>query len=366
MNKSDSITSYGLFSTIVVTTIGIGIFSYPRTMAETVGNDGWFVTIIAGLISFAMLNTIWIVVKRNDFNHLSYMVRDRAGRVGGDLIMLALAVYHLIGISLGMRAFAEVVKMYLLEKTPTEFLLLITILTGAYLIRGGLGNLVKFNEVSLMLMFIPMFIILLFLFNITDFTNLLPVFNNNPENYINGLIGSSFSFGGLSIALMMTPFLRDRREGHKIMRRSITFITLFYVIVVVLTIAVFSKYAAKDLLWPTITMIKSINLQGAFLERWEGVVMALWVIYYFTTFINGFYFTAYITKEVFILGDLKISSLVIIPFIYIIAMYPDNISEVFSISDRLMPTLTLITFIVIPILLLMISKGSRHRARGGI
>lgn len=366
MNKNEGITSYGLFSTIVVTTIGIGIFSYPRSLAETVGNDGWLVNIMAGAICYVMLLAIWIVVKKNNFNHFSYMVRDRLGRIIGDLVMLLLALYHLVGISLGMRTFVEVIKMYLLEKTPTEFLLIITILAGMYLIRGGLQILVRFNEVSMMVMFIPMFIILLFLLNITDFTNLLPVFNNNPVNYMNGLMESTFAFGGLNIALMMTPFLRDKQEGAKVMRRSILFITFFYTLIVVLTIAVFSKYAAKDLLWPTITMVKSINLPGTFVERWEGVVMALWIIYYFTTFINGLYFSSYIAKEVFVLGDLKISSLVIMPCIYLIAMYPDNIAEVFQLSGLIMPVFTIITFLGIPALLFLFSRGKKDSTKGAI
>jgi spore germination protein len=366
MNKNESITSYGLFSTIVVTTVGIGIFSYPRTLAETVGNDGWIVTIITGVICYIMLYIIWLIVKKNDFNHFSYMIRDRLGRVIGDLVMVIFALYHLIAISLGMRTFVEVVKMYLLEKTPTEFLLIITILIGTYLIRGGMGTLVKFNEVTLMIMFIPMFIILLFLLNITDFTNLLPVLKNSPDNYLKAIVGSTFTFGGLSIAFMMAPFLKDREEGAKVMRRSILFITIFYTIIVVLTIAVFSKYAAKDLLWPTITMIKSINLPGTFVERWEGVVMALWILYYFTTFVNGFFFSSYIVKEVFILGDLKISSLVVMPLIYLIAMYPDNIAEVFHISNQVIPILWAITFLAIPVLLLILSRTKRDRRKGAI
>lgn len=366
MNKNESITSYGLFSTIVVTTVGIWIFSYPRIMAETVGNDGWLVTIIAGLICYIVLKMIWVIIKKNDFNHFSYLVRDRMGRIIGDLFMLLIAVYQLIAISLGMRTFVEVVKMYLLQKTPTEFLLMITILTGTYLIRGGLGSLVKFNEVALMVMFIPMFIILLFLLNITDFTNLLPVFNNPPDNYIKGLVGSTFSFGGLCISFIIIPFLKDKEEGSRVIRRSIIFITFFYTLISVLTIAVFSKYAAKDILWPTITMIKSINLPGTFVERWDGVVIALWIIFYFTTFTNGFYITSFIAKEVFFLGDLKISSLLIVPVIYIIAMYPENIADVFHISNTLIPMLTLITLIGIPTILLLFSRSTRNKTKGAI
>jgi spore germination protein len=366
MNKNGYITSYGFFTTIVVTTVGIGIFSYPRMLAELVGNDGWFVVLLASIISYIMLVAILKIVKANGFNHFSSIMRERFGRVIGDFVMIVFAVYHLLGISLGMRAFVEVIKMHLLEKTPTEFLLALTILLGIYLIRGGLRSVVKFNEVAFGVMFIPMFIVLIFLFNITDFTNLLPVLRNEPVNYLKAVANSSFTFGGLSIAFLAAPLLKDKEDGGKVIRRSIMFIGFFYAVIVVLTIAVLSKEQARQMLWPTIAMIRSIDLPGAFVERWEGVVMALWIIFFFTTFTNGLYFSSYIAKEVFFLGDIKISSVVLAPAVYLVALYPENIVEVYYFSNQLIPAFTLVTLIIVPFILLVVSRKKTDNKKGAV
>ena len=194
---------------------------------------------------------------------------------------------------------------------------MITILVGSYLIRGEIDTLVKFNEISFWIMFIPIILILLCTLNRTDFTNIFPIFNNNPYDYIKAIRTSIFTFGGIQIIYLILPFIKNKKEISKTAFKSIVFVTLFYVIIVIFTLAVFSKSQTKILLWPTITMIKSISIPGAFIERWEGVVMALWVIFYFTTFVNGYYLSADIVKDMFNLDDIKLSSVLIVPFIYL-------------------------------------------------
>jgi Ger(x)C family germination protein len=106
-------------------------------------------------------------------------------------------------------------------------------------------------------------------------------------------------------------------------------------------------------------MINSINVEGAFIERWEGVVMALWVIFYFTTFSNIYYLSSDIVKDVFRLGDVKLSSALIAPIIYMIALYPQNIAQLYAISNKFIPPLFIYSLIILPIVLLLFGKAKK-------
>ncbi len=110
------------------------------------------------------------------------------------------------------------------------------------------------------------------------------------------------------------------------------------------------------MLWPGITIIKSIDIPGTFIERWEGIIMAIWVLFFFTTFTNLYYFSADVLKDMLHIKDIKISALLIIPLIYVIALYPENIAEVIDMSRNLMPILFIINVVIIPIILFLISK----------
>jgi spore germination protein (amino acid permease) len=363
MEKDKFITSYGFFSTIVVTVVGIGIFSYPRDVASLVGGDVWAITIGAGLLNLLVLKLVIQAIKVNGFRRITDIVRGNLGSFFGGIVLLFMLIPNIVAISLGMRAFVEVVKIYLLEKTPTEFLIFITILVGVYIVRGGIRSNVKFNEITLWVMFIPMIIILLFAIGMADFTNVLPVFRNKPENYFNALVGAMFSFGGLEIVYLIAPLLKNKKKAYKNIITSITFIVFFYTLVAVLCIAVFSTAETKKLLWPMITMVRTIEIPGSFIERWDGVVMALWVIFYFTTFSNGYTYSSYLLSDAVALKDIRVSTMILAPFIYIIAMTPTNISELYSAVHTITPINLIINLVILPFVLIITGRRIRHEEK---
>lgn len=361
MKEERSISFFGIFSTITVTVIGIGIFAYPRNAAKIVGNDGWFTAIMGGIISYILLYIIYLVLKNNGYDDFCSIYEKNFGRLLGKGIALFFAAYIVFEITIGLRAFIEVIRMYLLSKTPTEFLTAVTIIAAFYIVRGGIEALVKFNEVSFWVMFIPMGIVILFMLNGADFSNLLPVMTHSIKEYAKSLKIAIYSFSGIETAYLVLPLVRDRKTIKKSLGRSIFFITLFYIVIFVFTIAVLSEEQAKILLWPTITMIKTINIQGAFIERWDGIVMTLWIIFFFTTLANGFYFVSDILKNTFKFRSINISSAVMVPFLYIGALLPRNVAQVYELSLTYMPIFTGINFVAVPLSILILHSFKKRK-----
>ncbi|MCW6108720.1 spore germination protein, partial [Clostridium sporogenes] len=185
---------------------------------------------------------------------------------------------------------------------------------------------------------------------------LLPVFENKPTNYIKATWTTINRFKGIEIIFLLLPFMKKKNKTPKVLFNSLFFISVFYIFIVILSIIMFSTEQVKVMLWPGITMIKSIDIPGTFVERWEGIIMAVWVLFFFTTFTNTYYFSADILKDILHIEDIKISSLLIVPFIYIIALYPENVAEVMSVEKSLMSILFIINIVIIPIILFAISK----------
>lgn len=178
-------------------------------------------------------------------------------------------------------------------------------------------------------------------------------------NYVNAIIISSYSFGGLEIAFLIIPFMKEKTKFMVFSAYAIGFIALFYVIINLFCIATFSKYETSSLIWPTITMVKSINIPGGFIEGLEGSIMALWVLFYFANFTNSFFFASDLVKDVFALDDIKLSSLVVLPIIYIVALYPESIGELYKISEKIFPLIIALFLLLIPLILLIITKAKR-------
>ena len=362
MKNKEIIGDFGLFSTIAVAIVGVGIFSCPKEVIDKVGSDAWLVTLVGGVIVFLLLYLIYMAIKKNDFEELTDILENNFGKFLGGIFAIIFAIYSIFIVSLGMREFVEVIKLYLLRQTPTEFILMITILTGTYLVRGEIGDLVKFNEISFWVMFIPAITVFMLTVVNADFTNLLPVFNNKPSDYFRASRYILFCFGGIEVAYLILPYVKNKSNSLGVLRKSIIFVTSFYVIVMILILAVFSKEQSKILLWPTISMIKSLDIPGTFIERWEGIVMSFWILFYFTTFVNTYFLSGVIVKNVFKLKDIKLSSLLIMPIIYVVALYPENIAELYTLQFKTTPVLltAIFIFVLLPILILLMGKGKRR------
>ncbi|MBB6631017.1 GerAB/ArcD/ProY family transporter [Clostridium algidicarnis] len=341
MDSNKKIRSYGLFSTLVCTVIGVGIFSYPRELAENVNNEGWIISILSGGVYMVIAYMIYKICKLNEFKEFQEVAKGNMGIVFGTLILMFYSAYMLILSSTQMRNFVEVMKKYMLEKTPTEFLLLVTIITGAYIVRGGINNLVRFNEISFLIMFIPCIFIFLILLKNSDFTNMLPVFQQKPFDYIKALLQSLVSFAGIEMMFLLLPLAENKISAKKSVLKAVGFTTIFYTLINIFCLAILSKEQTKRILWPTITMVTSIDFPGLFVERWEGVIMGLWILFYFTTFVNLYYFSCYIISDVFKLKDIKLSVLITTPFIYIIAIFPGS---VYTLNTFIMSVLRILIF----------------------
>lgn len=354
-DKEIKISNFGLFVTIIVTSIGVNVFSYPSELATFLGTDGWMAIIVNTVIAFIIIWLINTVIKNNNYKQCYEIFTGSFGKIIGNIACLSLVVYALFSVSTGLRVLGEEIKVYLLERTPLEFIFLITILSSVYLVRGGIDNILRFNQICFWLMFIPIFIVFMFATYGIDFSNLLPVFVNKPLDYFKASVTGVHRYGGLEILFFIIPFVMHKKNVNKVGLKSVIFIGIFYILTFILTIARFGTKGTKDLLWPTITMIKNISIPASFIERWEGVVMSIWILFYMTTLVNLYYFAAYLIQNIFNLKHIKLSSAIIMPFIYLIALYPSNIAQLVQITGKYTLTLFIINLIIIPILLCIIS-----------
>lgn len=337
MDRKNILSKYDFFVTLVVTSIGTSIFSYPGKLSQIVGTDGWVVILLTGLLLGIFIYIAHKMIELSGYKRFTDIMEGVFGDILGKVFSIFILLSSVFIVSTEMRTFTEVLKMYLLKKTPAEFVILIMILVGTFLVRGEIESIVKFNEIGFWLMFVPIIVALPFVLKGTHITNILPIVTHKPIEYLHSIHVNLFSILGFQVIYLALPLVREKEESLKISFKSVIFFTIFYLIITITTLFVFpSKYNAK-LLWPTISMLSTVNIPGAFIERWEGIIMAFWLIFYFTTFINLYYFACEVLRDVFNLEDVKIATVLISPTIYILSLYPENIAEVYSIRRRISP-----------------------------
>ncbi|MEW8956453.1 endospore germination permease, partial [Clostridium sp.] len=258
----ETINPFGLFASIVVTVIGVGLFSYPRELAEKVETNGWIITLAAGGITCLLIYIMYKVIVLNNYESITNIILNNLGKWIGYIVIIIFNLELLMTVGLQGRRFVEVIKKYLLEKTPTEFILIITILVAAHFIGLGRANLGKFNEIAFWVMFVPMIFILLIISKEGDFTNIFPIGQTKPMNYFSSLLSNVIVFAGFEIIFLFAPIVSDRKKVLKSSIWSMIFTSLFYTVIVIFCLAIFTKEEVKKILWPTITMVNTIDIPG--------------------------------------------------------------------------------------------------------
>lgn len=362
MEKKGFIEEFALFASLSVSMIGNGVFYAPAIVTKYVGQNGWIVALITGLLLLVIFLCISKLISLNKNKDLTHILTDVYGNIIGRIIAFIYSFLIVIVLALLLRSFSEIISMYLLSKTPTEIIIVTLIFIGMYLSRGGLANVVHFNEIVFWIMFIPIGLILLLTLPQSNFSNILPIGGYPIRDYASSSIEMLFLLSGFSVAFILLPYVRERNKIKPILTKSCIFVAVFYAIIFIIVCATLSSAQAASSIFPTITMLQSIGSNSGILEKWDSVIMALWVIFYFTSFANIYYFASYTLKDVLNLEDIRTASTIYVPFVYLAAVLPENVIEIRNLKYgylRIGFIATVIVVIGVTLIISMIKKG-RH------
>ncbi|HYF75488.1 MAG TPA: endospore germination permease [Candidatus Nitrosocosmicus sp.] len=359
IRNNDVISPYQIAMIIIMSVISVGVFSVASDAAEAAGADGWLIVALAGALNVL---AVYIIVRLNSrfpgktFAEYSQII---IGTVLGKALTFLFAVYLLMVIAYVTRAFTEVVKMFLLFRTPTEVIMLSLILACTYIVRGGAECIGRINELIFPILFIPFFVIMFFGFQQMEFSNMLPSFQTPVDKVITAVPALTFSFGGIELALFYIGFMRNPKKAYKPAIIAVLFITFFLVMVTVFCIAAFGKNATTQFLWPLVSYIRAISLPGLFIERLDGVILSLWMLTVFTTMVSAYFVLSYSISKVIGTKEHKQYVVPLSILIYYFALQPDSLAELYEWGSAVFPYAISAFLYVVPIVLLLLAKLRR-------
>lgn len=349
--KISHIQLRGLIVSIV---IGVGILGMQTSLVEAMGTDGWIAIIIGGILSFLMFCIYYNIFKlypNKDFFEIGQLT---VGNTVLKIFMVCFIIYYLLLISVVSRTLAELIKIFLLQTTPLEVILITFILASTYLSSYEIDKVTRasYFVYPIIILFIAMVVISAI--PGSDPTNILPVFRTDFEGLYKGVGQTIFSFMGIEIVLLAIPFVEQKEKVFKTGIYAITTITLIYLIAFIMVITNFSTEQVIGQSYPVLVLIRQLDIPGFFLENLDGLVMALWVIVVFVTMVPGYFALGKFSSKLFQTKKHKQFILGAIPVIYFIAMWPENFLEIIGMLTNLYFVFAFISAIIIPIIILMV------------
>jgi spore germination protein len=333
MNAKREITLYKFAGILVNSIVGVGVLSLPSITARSADTGAPLSTFLGVTVAFIGLVFIALLGKR--FPNQSIIQYSEAiigrwiARIASVVIIFIFAAFT----ALVAREFGEVVVTSVLKRTPLEVTVLIMLMITALSARNDMTTFAYIQHFYFPVIIGPALLIIILSLKNADAIRLQPVWGNQPE----GMIWSILTVSSLcQVFFILTMVIPKTQHPRKVLISCFWGMFIaggLYALIVVATISVFGAEETKMLLWPTLELAKMTSLPANILERLDAAFLAVWVAAVFTTLFSGYYFTVHSVKDLFRLRDHKMFCFPLLPFVFVIAMIPENVLRMYEISQ---------------------------------
>jgi spore germination protein len=363
ISPKDQITTSQAAVVVINFILGTGILTLPRSVEKGKTPDVWITVILGGLI--AMIAGIIIVKLGQQFPKKTFYQysQEITGKWVGGLLSLLIVCYFLITSGFQVRAMVEVTGFFLLEGTPIWASTMAFIWVSLYLTIGGINPIARLFEIIFPITVILFLLVTFMSFGIFEVDNLRPVLGLGIMPVLKGVKTTSLAYSGIEIMLFLSAFMNQPKKAVKAVLIGVSIPLVIYFITVIMVIGALSVDGVVTRTWPTLDLMRSFEIPGLIFERFESLLLVVWIMQIFSTYTISYYVAALGLAQLF-KKNIQPFIYSLLPVIYIISMIPKNINDLFKLGDWV-GNAALYLFGLLPLLLLIVSrwKGGKHEAK---
>jgi spore germination protein len=333
--------------------LGVGILTLPRVLAEKMMTpDGWITVIGGGIISFGFGMIMVKLSQRFPGKTFFEYSQFITGKWVGWALNLVLIIYFALFAGYEIRDMSEIIKYLLLEQTPKEFIILVFMCVGVYLTAGGMSPIARLLELILPFTLIVIILSFSLSLNLFEIDNLRPVLGMGFVPVLKGLPETWRSFAGIETMLFVTAFMSRPEKAGKALLAGIGISVFIYLLTVITVMGGIPFEQVATLTWPTISIVRSYELTGFFLERYESLLIVVRLVQVFTGYVIYHYIVAVGISHTFN-KEYHRYLYIVLPVIFLIAMYPKSMNQLNEFGDVIGKIFLGIICLVAPALLLI-------------
>ena len=161
-------------------------------------------------------------------------------------------------------------------------------------------------------------------------------------------------YAGYECVLLLMPLVYRQIKLSsliKIIGGSFGCLSLLFLLIIVVIIGVISVEGAKNLLYPALVVIRSVELPGTFIERLENYLLITWIPVVFDTLAAMMFFMGEVFMRHWHHADHRPWVLLLVPMIFVGSILLDN-QQLHDIVSKFTLWFGLsFSFIVVPIAL---------------
>ncbi|MGO4544728.1 spore germination protein [Paenibacillus sp. 2TAB23] len=335
--------------------LGSGILTLPRASAEVVGTpDVWLSVLLGGFVAIGAGILMAVLSKWHKGKTVFQYNQTLLGKWIGGTIGLAFVIYFFMTSAYQVRALSEVTQLFLLEGTPSWAIVMVFMWVSLYLMFGGINPIARLFELILPVTIVIYLLVMLMSLKLFDYDHLRPFLGQGIWPVLDGVRSTALSFLGVEIILVITAFMSNPNKSVKAVVIGTSIPLVIYMFTVIIVIGGLSLDGVLSRTWPTLDLIRSYEYTGLIFERFESLLLVIWIMQIYSTFTITYYASALGFSQIFHF-DVKTCLYGLLPIVFTLSTLPQNIDVLFTLGDFLGKS-AFFLFVPIPLLLLIITK----------
>ncbi|HWO96503.1 MAG TPA: endospore germination permease [Bacillus sp. (in: firmicutes)] len=330
MEDSREVTTLQAATILISTIIGVGVLPLPLFAVRAGETGAPLVTLLGIGIAAIGLFMITKLGMRHPGKTIITYSEDILGKWLGKMCSLFVIFFFAVLTGLAAREFGAVVITAVLVETPLEVTVIIMLLLAAISARNNMNTFAYIHNFYVPMILAPVLIVVALSLKNANILYLRPLIGNSLNEMFVGALTIAALFQGSFIMTLIIPAMKQPKTAMRASMWAIVISGGLYLLIVVATVSVFGTEEIKQLFWPTLELARTTSLPGNILQRLDVIFLAVWVTAVFTTLFASYYLTIQSIKQFFRLQDHKMLAYFIFPFVFILAMLPQNILQLYD------------------------------------
>lgn len=308
---------------VITTCLGGQIMLSPRSLIAEVGQVAWISVVIGGVVFFLATCLMLKLGTQYPNETLVEYVPRLFGRLGGSVVILWFTLLFFSQVIVIFTGAGKVITFYMFDRTPPEVVILSLLIVCTYCALQDFGTILRLQQIIFIAAYSLLAIIWMTSILNMQPENLLPLWPLQVKTIINGSFSTWPMFSGYECVLLLLPLV-DRQASFaklaKAMGGAFVYVTLFLILIYIVIIAVLTVENAKDVPYPVLAVIRSVELPGTFIERLENYLLLAWIPLVFDSLATAMFFMGQVCMRHFRYIDHRPWVLALVPFIYVGSM----------------------------------------------
>lgn len=310
------------------------IFAFPRYLFGTSGNAAWIQALYMTAIAYIFLELSLFLYRFTGRKSVIQLAESIGGIPFKIVVSLAVAAIFAASLGTEVRVFAESVKLVLLPKSKTEYVMLLFGLTVAVGSLSGFCALSTINAIFFPFCLFFLVIMSAALIQNCDINNIFPIFGTGVKQIFVGGLSDLCCFSDLLALNILAPYCEDinmvRKSGRKaigIAGAVITLLCLVYGLIYPY------PYTSEFLL--TAYQLSRMVRAGEYFQRFEALFEFVWSITQLLYSSMYICLICDVLSSAFKLHDKKATIPCIIAIICFMAAMPESVAELLETSRKI-------------------------------